>query len=413
MKKKIAVLSLIIMAVVLVYSCGKIKDKTVRIPKLPAAPFKYTGFNIPESFSPGNEGLVTKFQRDPFRGKGGGYGEIFEGIQDSSSFSKKLLDISTEGDYKATLGRVLFYDKNLSMTGTVACGSCHKQSLGFSDNTALSNGFKSLQTARNSMPVANTLFRFNNQGLFWDMRESDAEKMVLMPVSNHIEMGFTEIDKITERIRAISYYPELFNKAFGSEEITKDKISVALAQFLNCMVSFNSKFDQGRSVNFSNFNTQELAGKELFFNTLNCGKCHEGSNCWGEGKNTANIGLEMSYADKGITSQEVFIQGDFFPGAPVFKKVEGVFKIPSLRNVALTAPYMHDGRFATLMDVINHYNSGVVNHPDLDPILKNSQGKAQRLNLTEEQKNQLIAFLNTMTDQNYITDPKFSDPFAY
>jgi cytochrome c peroxidase len=412
MKKKILVLSVILSGIILAYSCRKVNGKSVLLPKLPAMPYNYTGFTIPETFSPGNEGLSTNFRKEPQPRGGGSYGEIFTQMQDSQAGFQKLLDVSLQGDYKATLGRVLFYDKNLSLTGTVACGSCHKQNLGFSDNTNFSDGFKSLQTVRNSMPVANVLFRFNNQGLFWDMRETDANKMVLMPVSNHIEMGFTEIDKITERIKAVSYYPELFKNAYGTDEITKDKISTALAQFLNTMVSFNSKFDKGRTVNFSNYTAQELAGKELFFNQLNCGQCHEGSNCWGEGKNTANIGLEMNYTDKGITTQSEVVMGDFGMGMTVTKNVEGVFKIPSLRNVALTAPYMHDGRFATLMDVINHYNSGVVNHPDLDPLLKNSQGKAQKLNLTETQKQQLIAFLNTLTDETYITDPKFSDPFS-
>src|SRR5436190_18246738 len=187
MKKKIFVLAALVAMIALVYSCQKIASgiQSNLVPKLPEHPYNYTGFKIPESFSPENDGL--KSNNEPQR-RGGGYGEIFvEHQKPANPLAKPVLDISMAGDQKATLGRVLFYDKNLSMTGTVACGSCHKQSMGFSDNVAFSNGFKQLQTLRNSMPIANVLFRFNNQGLFWDMREADATKMVLMPVENHIE----------------------------------------------------------------------------------------------------------------------------------------------------------------------------------------------------------------------------------
>ena len=420
MKKLITVLAFAAISVATFYSCKKSgSEGHLSIPKLPEMPFNYSRFNFPASFSPGNEGLkrntgglfddMVEFKDST--GTGGGYGQIIvRRVKDP--VSKPLIDTSIQGDFKATLGRVLFYDKNLSLTSTVACGSCHKQNLGFSDDVAFSNGFKNLVTARNSMPISNVLLRFNEQGLFWDMREMDAEKMVLMPVSNHIEMGFTEIDKIVTRLNNIGYYPKMFKDAFGDETINKDRISQALAQFLNSMVSFNSKFDKGREIGFSNFNAQELAGKELFFNTLNCGKCHEGSNAWGETNRVANIGLDLKYADKGITTQTITTFSDFgMPQTKVVTNLEGLFKIPSLRNIALTAPYMHDGRFATLEQVIDHYDHGVKAHPDLDPKLKNTQGQPQRLNLTPDEKKQLIAFLNTMTDTQFINDPKFSDPF--
>lgn len=416
MKKVITVLAFAAISVATFYSCKKSGTTGImQLPRLPEMPFNYSRFNFPTSFSPNNLGLRKNsgmFDDMMTKGGSGSYGELIQTKSPDPANSKPLIDTTIQGDYKATLGRVLFYDRNLSLTSTVACGSCHKQSLGFSDDVAFSNGFKNLVTARNSMPISNVLLRFNQQGLFWDMREMEAEKMVLMPVSNHIEMGFTEIDKIVTRLNNIGYYPKMFKDAFGDEAITKDRISQALAQFLNSMVSFNSKFDKGREVAFSNFNAQELAGKDLFFNTLNCGSCHEGSNVWGEANRIANIGLDLKYADKGITTQTVTTFNDFgMPQVKVLTNMEGLFKIPSLRNIALTAPYMHDGRFTTLEQVIDHYDHGVKAHPDLDPKLKNSQGQPQRLNLTPEEKKQLIAFLNTMTDTQFINDPKFSDPF--
>lgn len=305
----------------------------------------------------------------------------------------------------ATLGRVLFYDTKMSINNTIACGSCHLQAKAFSDVSEGSSGFKGSKTTRNSMSIANPMLTRN---LFWDSRSKSLQDMVLRPVQNHIEMGMEDLNFLAEKLKATDYYPALFKKAYNTEGVTVDKINTALMQFLASMVTHNSKFDAGAKTKFGNFNSLELVGKDLFMSErLSCTKCHTGVNFSlgdenspnnpydGFGANspqgTANIGLNMVYKDNG--------------------KKNGQFKIPSLRNIELTAPYMHDGRFKTLEEVVEHYNSGVQAHPNLDDNLKNANGEPRRLNLTALEKTALISFLKTLTDNVYTTDPKYSDPF--
>ncbi len=307
----------------------------------------------------------------------------------------------------ATLGRVLFYDKKLSINNTIACGSCHLQSKAFSDVAEGSAGFKGTVTIRNSMSIANPMLTSN---LFWDSRSKSLNDMVLRPVQNHIEMGMEDLNFLATKLQSTSYYPALFKKAFNTEGVTSDKINTALMQFLASMVTHNSKFDVGVKSKFSNFNTLELAGKDLFMSErLSCTKCHTGvnfslgdemssgsDNPYGgiggsSSEGTANVGLDMVYKDNG--------------------RGNGKFKIPSLRNIELTTPYMHDGRFKTLEQVVEHYNSGIQAHPNLDANLKDQNGLPRRLNLNNVEKTALIAFLKTLTDPVYTTDAKYSDPF--
>ena len=307
----------------------------------------------------------------------------------------------------ATLGRVLFYDTQLSINNTIACGSCHLQSKAFSDLEEGSAGFKGIKTSRNSMAITNPMLTRN---LFWDSRSKSLQDMVLKPVQNHIEMGMEDLNFLATKLKKSDYYPALFKKAFGTpngmnEGVTVTGINTALMQFLASMVTHNSKFDAGAKSNFSNFNTLELVGKDLFLSErLSCAKCHTGVNFSLSDENTfdnpyssdgsegtANIGLNMVYKDNGRSN--------------------GKFKIPSLRNIELTAPYMHDGRFKSLEEVIEHYNSGIQAHPQLDHNLKNSNGEPKRMNLTALEKSALIAFLKALTDNTYTTDPKFSNPF--
>ncbi|HOZ50911.1 MAG TPA: cytochrome c peroxidase [Chitinophagaceae bacterium] len=315
-------------------------------------------------------------------------------------------------DHGATLGRVLFYDKKLSINNQTACGSCHFQSQAFADPVNLSTGFEGKKTSRNSMAIVNAI---SSGGYFWDHRTTALEDMVLQPIKHQVEMGMEKIDILPKKIATIDYYPQLFKNAFGSEEITKEKISKAMAQFLRSMVAYNSKADETNLMNGGGFGmgwgqttdprvTQaEKHGAQLF-QEKGCTNCHSGSNLRGWNENDfANIGLEMEYKDKGLGENDA--------------SQEGIFKVPSLRNVALTAPYMHDGRFATLKDVLNHYNSNVVDHKNLDTRLKEnpwsggSVNPPRKLNLTNGDINDIVAFLTTLTDENLIHNPKFSDPF--
>ena len=312
--------------------------------------------------------------------------------------------ITNEG---ATLGRVLFYDKSMSKNNTIACASCHHQANAFSDVVALSKGFEGQLTRRNAMPVTNLRF-FKDKTMFWDMRAASIEVQTLMPILDHIEMGMPDLTTLEKKLAKLTYYPALFKAAFGSTEVTSDKIGKALSQFLRSIVSLNSKYDKGVQNNFANFTPQELEGLHTMQRDF-CTECHSDLNTSGFGQKSSflivdntgvntgfgsNNGLETNYTDKGIG--EITHQ----------PKDQGTFKIPSLRNVALTAPYMHDGRFATLEAVLEHYNTGIKANPNLG-----IQMRVGGIPLSATEKSNIIAFLKTLTDEELIQDVKYSDPF--
>lgn len=296
-------------------------------------------------------------------------------------------------DEGATLGRVLFYDKQLSVNNAVSCASCHDQSTGFSDVNTLSVGFNGELTARNSMGLANAKF-YDNGRFFWDERAESLEEQVLLPIQDAVEMGLT-LDELESKLQNEAYYSVLFTRAFGDDEISSERIALALAQFVRSMVSYQSKYDEGlaqtnnQNANFPNFTASENLGKNLFFsNRTRCSDCHD-TNAF-VGDRARNNGLDAVLTDEG--------------------RNDGEFKVPSLRNIELTAPFMHDGRFSTLEKVIEHYNSGVQNSADLDGRLRQGNG-VRRLNLTDAEKQALVNFLRTLTDEEFIFDEKFSDPF--
>jgi cytochrome c peroxidase len=318
----------------------------------------------------------------------------------------------------ATLGRVLFYDKSLSINNTVACASCHKQANGFADVSATSEGFKGGRTTRNSIALVNLA---DDSKFFGDLRTSSLEELALQPVANHIEMGLDNTENLLKKLNRISYYPDLFEKAFGTKEITQDRASKAIAQFLRSLVSNNSKLDDFNRGNWGAFSESEQKGWDLFFHKLPCSGCHNGYDL--NGSLAENIGLAMTYKDNGLGERT----GEL--------KSNGAFKVPTLRNVALTAPYMHDGKFKTLEEVVEHYNSGVQNHPNLSNFLRGFlwQGNGgtsststqncwscgvgtggtafKPLNLSQEDKDNLVAFLKTLTDETMVRDVKLSNPF--
>jgi cytochrome c peroxidase len=302
----------------------------------------------------------------------------------------------------ATLGRALFYDKRLSQNQTISCSSCHQAAFGFSDPKPFSVGFAGGLTGRNSMGLSNARW-YQRRAFFWDERAATLEAQVLLPIQNSVEMGMTLPDLVT-RLSAEPYYSSLFTAAFGDATVTSDRISRALAQFVRSIISTQSKYDIGRASTpqFSNFTAEENEGRNIFNagNLGNCAACH-GSDNFVPGPTINNNGLENPYVDKGRGAITGLTQD------------EGLFKVPSLRNIELTAPYMHDGRFATLEEVVEFYNSGVVNHPNLSPPLRGPGGTPRRLNLTAAQKQALVAFMKTLTDTSVTTDPKFQDPFNY
>lgn len=314
--------------------------------------------------------------------------------------------VTNEG---ATLGRVLFYDKKLSANGTVSCASCHKQSHGFSDDHVLSLGFDGGTTGRHSMSLINA--RYYQRGrFFWDERAATLEEQVLMPFQDPVEMGLT-INELVNKVETQSYYADLFESAFGTTEINADRISKALAQFVRSIVSYSSRYDEGRAMvsnpgaNFPNFSEAENLGKALFFQTIPNG----GGACFGCHTTEAFVSANPGPQNNGLDAESTtdLGAGGVFTN-PIFV---GRFKTSTLRNIERTAPYMHDGRFATLEEVVEHYNSGIQAHPTLAPALTNTDGTPVQLNFSEEEKAALVAFLKTLTDTSLESDIKWSDPF--
>jgi cytochrome c peroxidase len=329
-------------------------------------------------------------------------------------------------DAGAALGRVLFYDKRLSRNGAVSCASCHQQAHGFSDSRVLSVGFEGGETARHAMPAIDA--RFYQRGkFFWDERAVSLEEQVLGPIQNEVEMGMT-LDELEDRLAETSYYPPLFEAAFGDPAVTSDRVARALSQFLRAIVSYRSRWDDAVAKTSSiagdlpGLSAQENRGKQIFFGQHDpatrglCGTCHL-------------MGNELAFAPPGphppFTNTAVFYMirpanngllddGDEGVGAITDLAMDdGKFKSPSLRNVALRPPYMHDGRFATLEEVVEHYDSGVAAHPNLDPALRQAgpgSGPMQ-LHLSADDKAALVAFLGTLTDETLAKDVRFSDPF--
>jgi cytochrome c peroxidase len=392
MKIKIASFLIIAISIISLHSCDNLEEDDMIADanplNLPDIPFNYSNIVLPPHLT--SNVLI---------GPG----------QNAAVDNDNTPENNPTTDDGATLGRVLFYDKNLSANQTISCASCHKQENGFSDNKVLSLGFEGGSTRRHSMSLINAVW-YERGRFFWDERAASLEEQVLMPFQDPIEMGMT-LDGVVNAVQSQDFYPELFEKAFGSQEINAQRISEALAQFIRSIVSVDSKYDVGRAqvniptANFPNYTDSENNGKSLFFRPkslggLSCVGCHSTEAFINPDAGTTNNGLDlMSTDDLGVFEAI---------GNPAFS---GTFKVPSLKNIALSAPYMHDGRFATLEEVIEHYNSGVKDHPNLNSSLKDENGLPQKLNLTEQQKTDVVNFLKTLTDESLTSDFKYSDPF--
>ncbi|MBL4732619.1 MAG: hypothetical protein JKY82_08495 [Rhizobiaceae bacterium] len=316
---------------------------------------------------------------------------------------------TTITDAGATLGRVLFYDLKLSKNGLVSCASCHSQNVGFDDPTRFSIGFEGKITRRHAMGLANGLFNRTGR-FFWDERAATLEEQVLDPFFDPVEMGLKE-GELVKKIYQIEYYSPLFVDAFGDGQITTSNIATALSQFVRSMVSDKSPYDVERQKHgdvreyFSGFSKLQNRGKFLFLNPASkggsgCAQCHEIDAF--VMKNPRNNGLDAKSVSDGGWGE--------VSGKPTDN---GKFRAASLKNISLRGPYMHDGRFETLGEVIDHYSSGVKPHVNLDPLLMNTDGTPIRLELSGEDKLALVGFLATLTDQHFLEAPRFSNPFRH
>lgn len=317
-------------------------------------------------------------------------------------------------DAGATLGRVLFYDKKLSINNTISCASCHKQDFAFGDTATVSIGWNGETTGRHSPRLINARFG-EEENFFWDERASSLEEQSTMPIQDHVEMGFSNIngnpgiDSLITKLEELDYYQDLFTFVYGDFDITEAEIQDALAQFVRSIQSFDSKFDIGRAqvnnnnADFPNFTTEENLGKTLFLSNTQNG----GANC-----NTCHNAPEFDIDSNSDNNSVVSVAGD--PGGVDVNNTRS----PTLRDMVnpdgtLNGPLMHDGSFTSLLDVIDLYDDipVVAANTNLDNRLNGQGNQGQNLNLTDAEKDALVAFLGTLTGVDVYTNAKWSDPF--
>jgi cytochrome c peroxidase len=300
------------------------------------------------------------------------------------------------------LGRLLFYEEKLSSNNTLSCASCHQQKLAFTDGKQFSEGVDKSLTRRNSMSLSNLLWVRN---LFWDGRSTSLEQQSIIPLTDIHEMG-QPLEISAKKIQNAKAYRPLFQKAFGTTEVTGDLIVKAIAQFERTLISADSKFDQYQMGKYTP-TASELEGMSLFTSMpspeknirgANCVHCHALPKTFSELFH--NNGLDSIAEDRGredATQQ---------PGD------RGRFRVPTLRNISVTGPYMHDGRFKTLNEVVDHYNEHIKASETLSAFvagISNEPG-GKKLSLTSAEKKSLVSFLQMLTDSTFISNPAFSDP---
>lgn len=316
-------------------------------------------------------------------------------------FEEKILPPVIPADNPQTvegvaLGKKLFFDTKLSADNTLSCAGCHNPANAFTDPRQFSVGIDGIAGTRNSMPLFNLAWNYN-ENFFWDGRANSIENQALMPVVDPIEMHNTW-SNVAQTLQSDAEYPEMFEAAFGTQIIDSVLVSKAIAQFERTLISADSKFDRYLA-GTEELTESELNGLNIFLdeNRGDCFHCHGNPNnpLW-----TDNIfhnnGLDANPADRG----RGLVTGD--------PREFGQFKSPSLRNLAFTAPYMHDGRFQTLEEVINHYSEGLVYSETIDPLMKKVDEGG--VGLTEQEKADLKAFLLSLSDPGFINNPDFQPP---
>lgn len=311
------------------------------------------------------------------------------------------------------LGRRLFYDPLLSSNKQVSCATCHKQSLAFTDGLKTSVGVSGIPLAFNSMSLVNLMW--GPRHFFWDGRSSSLEDQAIQPIKHPDEMG-RDIDDLITALKHDEIYIKLFNQAFG--EISAQNIAKALANFQRTLISSNSRYDQylrGEIV----LSSQEEQGRKLFMAHPDTKVVLRGGNCIDCHSQFLTSGFATvfdGFSNNGLDNDETLQAGLF----SLTKKAvhRGLFKTPTLRNIAVTSPYMHDGRFATLNEVLAHYNGGIKRSKTLSPLIieadntPKTQNDHISLNLNDDEISAIIAFLHTLTDEEFLANSAFSNPFT-
>ena len=293
------------------------------------------------------------------------------------------------------LGKKLFFDKILSGDGTQSCASCHQPEKAFTDNLQFSEGIEGRKGFRNAMSLFNLAWNFD-EFFAWDGKDFTLENQAFEPVSNPLEMN-ANWKEIEIRLNSHASYPDLFQKAFGILKIDSTHVVKAIAQFERTLISGNSKFDK-YLLGEATLSPEEENGFNVFMDEAkgDCFHCHGSNNnpLWTDNQ-FHNNGLDAIFSDLGLGA----ITGD--------PADNGKFKTPSVRNLAFTAPYMHDGRFATLEEVINHYSEGLKPSSTIDPLIKKvNEGGVK---LSEKDKTDLKAFLLTLSDTEFVSNPRFKE----
>lgn len=289
------------------------------------------------------------------------------------------------------LGRELFYEGDLSRDGTISCAECHSQASGFTHHGHdVSHGIDNLRGIRNAPPIQNMAFQ---KEFFWDGGVFDLDLFSIAPIENPVEMD-EKLGNVLEKLRKKEKYATLFQKAYGSKEITTERFLKALSQFMTSLVSANSRYDKYvRKEVGGILSEEELAGMEIF--KQKCASCHSGE-----------LFTDQSYRNNGLAVYNAEDTGRHRITQKDSDKYK--FKVPSLRNVEITGPYMHDGRFYTLEAVLRHYNESVLDIPTLDSSLKN--GQKFGIQTTPDEQKKLIAFLKTLTDSEFLKNKRFAAP---
>lgn len=286
---------------------------------------------------------------------------------------------------RARLGRRLFYDQRLSRTGDVSCATCHRQEFAFSDPDPVSSGVEARKGTRNAPALVNLAW---SKRFFWDGRVTTLEEQAGKPIENPDEMDLT-LDEAVARLEAEPSYVADFRAAYA-DNIDAEKLTWALASFVRVLVSGNSPYDRHLAGDDSLFDEAAARGERLFFSErTECFHCH---------------------SQRALTNDGLFNNGSYLDGGDEGRKAItgragdlGKFKVPGLRNIAVSAPYLHDGSLATLREVVERYAAGGLGHPSTDP-------QISPFELTEDELGDLLAFLETLTDEDFLADPRFAAP---
>lgn len=344
--------------------------------------------------------ITTIFTSCTSKDDGNEYTPVALDLEIPEIFSNNIIPPVIPSDNPQTiegvaLGKRLFFDRILSSDQSISCASCHRPQNAFTDDSPTSSGVDGIFGERNSMPIFNLAWNYNER-FAWDGKELSLERQALEPVENPIEMH-SDWDNVVDRLSNHPEYPELFQRAFNTSSITKELTTKAIAQFERTLISANSKFDR-YSLGQATLTPQEINGLDVFLreDKGDCFHCHGNPNnpLWTD-NDFHNNGLDITFTDLGLGG----VTGD--------PNDNGKFRSPSLRNLAFTAPYMHDGRFATLDEVIDFYSEGLQNSQTIDPLMKSvDEGGVQ---LSNQDKANLKAFLLTLSDPSFLNNPAFQN----